>query len=443
MKKKILGVALLGFAVAALAGCNKTDDGSIILLNFKPEIQDKWGEIQQAVKDELGFELKVSTAASGQYESTLRSTISTDKSPAIFQISGLVGYKNWEKYVSDLDGAEVTKALLNDSLALKVDGKTKAIPVTEEGYGIIYNKAIADRYFKLEGHVANVNSMDDVKSYETLKAVVEDMQAKKEQLGIEGVFCPSGLGSDDSWRITGHTFNMALIQEFGLMTSMPDEIQFSGATQYRNLIDLYVKNSTVSNTAMVDTTQTDSFKYFQDGKTLMVQNGQWATSGLTGKGAKAEDLRFLPLYCGLTNEAYPENKQGICIGTEAYWCVNSKLSEKKQENAKKFLNWLFNGNGEKYVVGELGFNAPFKDFASKAELAQTDPLVKEVTAWMAKKDVTNLPWNFAFVPDTDNQRTDLVNSLKKYYNDNYSDATWNALVESAKTTWKKLAAATK
>ena len=88
MKKKILGVALLGFAVAALAGCNKTDDGSIILLNFKPEIQDKWGEIQQAVKDELGFELKVSTAASGQYESTLRSTISTDKSPAIFQISG-------------------------------------------------------------------------------------------------------------------------------------------------------------------------------------------------------------------------------------------------------------------------------------------------------------------------------------------------------------------
>jgi raffinose/stachyose/melibiose transport system substrate-binding protein len=444
MKKKFLAVVLSLAAVLPLAGCNKSNDDKVILLNFKPEIQNKWQNIIDGVKKDLGITLEVQTAASGKYEDTFRANLSTKNSPAIFQINGLVGYNKWKDYIDDLDDTNMYKSISSASLAFSADGKVKALPVTEEGIGIIYNKALTDKYFNLTNRAnTGANSMDDVKSYTTLKAVVEDMQNHKADLGIDGVFCPSGMGDDDSWRITGHAFNMPLVQEFGALTETPSEIKFSGADQYRNLLNLYVKNSTVDVKQMAAVAQKASFAEFQTGKAVMVQNGQWATSGLTGEGAKASDLHFLPMYCGLTNSSFPESSQGLSVGTEAYWCVNKSLSDTTRSNAKKVLDWLFAGNGEKYVVSDLGFNAPYKDFATKKELAQSDPLSLDLSKWMAKDGVKSLPWDFNYVPSVDAQRADLVTNIKAYYNSDCSDDAWNTLVTSAKSTWKTLAASAK
>jgi len=466
MKKKILTSVLSLVAVMTMASCSpsntstsasdsgststQTTGESIVLLNFKPEISNKWQNIIDGVKKDLGITLEVKTAASESYEETFRNDLSTSGAAAIFQINGLVGYNKWKDYIDDLDDTNMYKKISSSGLAFSADGHVKALPVTEEGIGIIYNKALTDKYFALTGRAdTGANSMDDIKSYATLKKVVEDMQAHKADLGIDGVFCPSGMGSDDSWRITGHAFNMPLVQEFGTLSSTPSEIAFSGATQYRNLIDLYVKNSTVAPTSMAPISQTTSFAEFQTSKAIMVQNGQWATSGLIVDKeqrksgftyAEGKDLHFLPMYCGLTNSDFPESSQGLSVGTEAYWCVNKSLSASKREAAKKVLDWLFTGNGEKYVVSDLGFNAPYQDFATKKELAQSDPLMLDLSKWMAKDGVKSLPWDFNYVPSVNNQRADLVTDLTAYYNTNCSDATWNTLVDNAKSTWKRLAA---
>ena len=60
------------------------------------------------------------------------------------------------------------------------------IPYVVEGYGIIYNQAIMNKYFATEG--AKAASMDEINNFATLKSVVEDMTAKKDVLGIDGVF---------------------------------------------------------------------------------------------------------------------------------------------------------------------------------------------------------------------------------------------------------------
>ncbi len=47
------------------------------------------------------------------------------------------------------------------------------------------------KYFALDGAV--VKSMDEINSYDKLKEVVEDMTAKKKDLGIDGVFASTSL----------------------------------------------------------------------------------------------------------------------------------------------------------------------------------------------------------------------------------------------------------
>jgi raffinose/stachyose/melibiose transport system substrate-binding protein len=74
-----------------------------------------------------------------------------------------------------------------------------------EGYGIIYNKEILERYFATEG--AKAGSMEEIGDFETLKAVVEDMQSKKELLGIRGVFASTSLLPGDEWRWHTHLAN--------------------------------------------------------------------------------------------------------------------------------------------------------------------------------------------------------------------------------------------
>lgn len=450
MKKGVLCSALTLLGCLSLVGCQKADDGSIILLNFKPEIANAFPEVAKIASEELGFKVSVESAANGKYEETLRTKISTDASPAIFQINGPVGYANWKDYIADLDGSDVVKGLVNEKMAVKVDGKIKAIPYTEEGYGIIYNKELTDQYFSLTNRSkeTGANSMDDIKSYATLKKVVEDMQAHKADLGVEGVFGTSGMDGSDSWRITGHAFNLALVGEFGTsVTSTPDKFNFSCADNFRNIVDLYVKNSTTTPANMVTATQSAGAASFAEKKAIMFQNGNWATADLTAGGKVAkENLRYLPMYCGINNDYIKEAKQGLCIGTEANWCVNKKLSAKKQENALKFLNWLLCGNGKKYCMGAtengLGFMPPYKGFG-EGNLQQTDALAIQVSNWMNKSDVDSVAWDFTIVPSTDAQRADLVENLKAYYNSDCSDEKWTALVSSAKATWEKLAKAQK
>ena len=97
-------------------------------------------------------------------------------------------------------------------MALTLDGKAAAIPYAVEGYGIIYNNAIMNKYFALDG--AKAKSMDDIKNYDTLKAVVEDMQAKKDALGIKGVFASTSMSAGNQWRWQTHTVNVPLYKEF-------------------------------------------------------------------------------------------------------------------------------------------------------------------------------------------------------------------------------------
>lgn len=184
-------------------------------LNFKPEVADIYQKIAQEYEKETGVKVVVETAANNEYESTLAAKMSTKSAPTLFQINGPKGYSNWKEYCADLSDSELYKHLKDKSLAVtSSDGKVYGIPYVVEGYGIIYNKAICDKYFKLDDKSTDFKSMEDIDSFDKLKSLVEDMQKNKSKLGIDGVFASTSLKSGENWRYQTHLANVPLFYEF-------------------------------------------------------------------------------------------------------------------------------------------------------------------------------------------------------------------------------------
>jgi len=396
------------------AGCKKSDSASegkkeIYFLNFKPEIESVYKEIAETYEKETGVKVKVVTAASGTYETTLKSEMNKSEAPTIFQINGPVGYQSWKEYTADLKDSELYKSLIDKDMAVTDGDGVYGIPYVVEGYGIIYNNAIMEKYFALSDKAVSISSAEEIKNFDTLKKVVEDMSKHKDDLGIKGVFASTSLGAGEQWRWQTHLANLPLYYEFkdkagkegDLVLAGLDskEIEFKYGENYKNIFDLYINNSVTDSKLLGSKTVADSMAEFALGEVAMVQNGNWAwsqISGVDGNVVKESDIKFLPIYTGVSGE---EN-QGISIGTENFFAINKKVSEEKQKESIKFLEWLYSSEkGKEYVTKKLGFIAPFNTFKDNEK--PTDPLAKEVLRYMENDKLENVTWTFTAFPSED------------------------------------------
>ena len=420
--KKCLTLALSAvMATAVLTGCSsssddesKEDTGSVYYLSFKPEQEEQWKKIAEDYEKETGVKVKVVTAASGTYEQTLKSEIAKEDAPTLFQINGPVGYQAWKDYTLDLKDTELYKHLLNEDMAVKDGDGVYGIPYVEEGYGIIYNNAIMEKYFALDG--AKAKSMDEINNFNKLKEVAEDMQSKKDELGIDGVFASTSLTPGEDWRWQTHLANIPIYYEYkDKGVNDLDKIDFTYSDQYKNIFDLYINNSTCAPTLLGSKTVSDSMAEFALGKAAMVQNGNWGWSQISeveGNTVKEEDVKFMPIYTGVEGE----EKQGLCIGTENFFSINSKASEADQKASIAFVEWLFTfDTGKKHVTEELGFIAPFDTFED--DETPQDPLAKEVLRYLGDEDLYNVDWNFVSFP-SQTFKDDFGAALLEYANGN-------------------------
>jgi raffinose/stachyose/melibiose transport system substrate-binding protein len=378
-----------------------TSGGEVYYLNFKPEVADIYAKIADEYKLETGVTLKVVTAASGTYEQTLKSEIAKSDAPVLFQINGPVGYAAWKNYTADLSNTELYKHLTDKSMAVTDAGGVYGIPYVVEGYGIIYNNAIMTKYFAMDG--AKAKSMAEINNFASLKAVVEDMTAKKAALGIKGVFSSTSLKPGEDWRWQTHLADVPVFYEFrDNKIDIKDpaatmEIKFQYADNFKNIFDLYINNSTVAPTLLGSKSVDDSMAEFALGQSAMVQNGNWAwgqISGVAGNTVKAEDVKFLPIYTGMPGE----EKQSINVGTENFFAVNKQASPEKQKLAEDFIWWLYSSpKGKAFVTNDLKFIAPFDTFADNEK--PTDPLAKSLLSYTSNPDLYNVAWNFTVFPD--------------------------------------------
>lgn len=401
----IIAVIACLLSCTSLAGCGGKKKSQVYFLNFKPESAAVYEELADKYKEEKGVTVKVVTAAANNYEQTLKSEIAKSDAPTIFQVNGPVGYDAWSDYCLDLKGSKLYSFLTDKDLAIKEDGGVFAIPYVVEGYGIIYNDAIMRKYFSLANRKSELSSADEIDSFQKLKTVVEDMTAKKDALGIKGVFASTSLATGEDWRWQTHLLNVPLYYEFkekgediDTALSMLDakEVLYKYSKNFENLFDLYINNSVTAKTLLGSKSVADSMAEFALGEAAMVQNGNWAwsqISGVKGNTVKEADIKMLPLYTGIEGE----KGQGLCIGTENYFAINKNADEEQQKASLEFLEWLFSSEtGKKYVTEKLSFITPFNTFGE--DELPNDPLAKEISRYMNDESIENIPWAFSAFP---------------------------------------------
>lgn len=428
-----LAATLAACSNGSSGGSNSGSDsaeGSVYFLNFKPEAEDAFKTIAEAYKAKTGVTVKVVTAASGTYEQTLQSEVAKSDAPTIFNINGPVGLATWKDYALDLSDTGFVKDLTDPSMALTDDsGTVYGSPLATEGYGLIYNGAILDKYFATDG--AKATSVKEITSFAKLKEVAEDMQAKKADLGIEGVFASTSLVPGEDWRWQTHLANYPVYYEFRdkKVTDTPD-LELTYSDNYKDIFDLYINNSTVAPSETSAKTVSDSMAEFALGKAAFVQNGNWAWSQISeveGNTVKAEDIHFMPIYIGVAGE----DKSGIALGTENYLSVNSQVSEASQKASIDFLNWLFtDAEGAKLLTDNSVVSmAPYSAFA---DLAPADPLGKEVVDYMNNSELYPINWVFQTFPSQD-FKDQLGQHLAQYA---AGSEDWAAVKEYFVSEWK-------
>ena len=432
-RRVVASVATVMLASISMVACGTNNGPSVYYLNFKPEQAEQFKAIAEEYTEETGIPVKVVTAASGSYMQTLKAEMAKSNAPTLFQINGQEGYGIWKDYLADISDYEVVEALNEDAQPITdKDGSVRGFPFAMEGFGILYNEEIFDRYFALPNPA--VASMDEINNFGALKAVAEDMQGKKEELGIDGAFAVTSLIAGEEWRWTNHLMNgpyhyEILDRDINEFQDMPT-IDFTYGDNFKQLFDLYLENSTTKPALAASRATSDSMAEFATGKAAMVQNGNWAWSQIAGDASnvvKEDKIKFMPMYMGLPNE---ENV-GLNVGTENYLAVNNKASEEDQQATRDFLTWLFlSERGKELVVDDLSFIAPFTNYSP--EDVPDDPLARQVQAALSDTETEAIPWDFQFSPNQ--QFRDLYGqNLAQYAIGNMS---WDDVVAKLKVDWE-------
>ena len=407
--KKLTKVAVSAAIMAsAFAMSASADGGKVYYLNFAPEVADQWEALAEKYSEETGIEVQVVTAASGTYESTLKSEMDKSEAPTLFQVNGPVGLATWKDYCYDLKDTDVYKNLASDDFALiNEDGSVSGIAYKIETYGLIYNKTLLNDYFETDGAV--VTSVDEINNFDTLKAVVEDITAKKDELGIEGAFTSAGMDSSSDWRFKTHLANLPIYYEYkadGITST--DAIKGTYLDNYKNIWDLYINNATCEPSMISSKTAEDARAEFALGEAVFYQNGTWETSGILEEGDLTEDdLGMLPIYIGVEGE---EN-QGLCTGSENYWCVNAKASEEDIQATVDFLTWcITSDDGRTAISKDMGFATPFTTFGD--DYAADNVLVNEAAKYV-EDGKTSVTWCFTTMP-SENWKNGVGSALLEY-----------------------------
>ena len=418
--KKLISLGIAGtMAVALLAGCSSsgsssstaastdstatseasatsTAEGKVYYLNFKPEQDQQWQDLAKVYTEQTGVPVTVVTAASGEYETTLMSEMAKSDAPTLFQVNGPIGLANWKDYCYDLTGSDILGQLTSDTYALKDGDATLGIGYVIESYGLITNKTLLEK----AGY-----TIDDIKSFEDLKKVAEDITARQDELGF-AAFTSAGMDSSSDWRYKTHLANLPIYFEYqdeGITST--DAIKGTYLDNYKNIFDLYINNSTCAPTELAGKTADDSRNEFLAGEAVFYQNGSWEYVNLTQDGTFTDDdLAMIPIYFGVGDEA----NQGLCTGTENYWCVNSEAPEEDIQATLDFINWCVTSEeGTKAMAEDMGFVIPFKGAQESSNVFVKQD--QEMTA--AGK--TPVSWNFTTMP-SENWKNGVGSALTAY-----------------------------
>ena len=406
MKKalSLLLVAILCVGLfAGCAGCAGGEKGRVYWLNFKPESDEVLQEVAKMYTEQTGVEVKVLTAASGTYNQTLLAEMDKAEAPTLFVIGNQNAVKEWKDYALNLKDSAIAKELNTDAYNMyDADGNLVSIGYCYECYGIIVNPTLIEK----AGY-----KMDDLKNFEGLKKVAEDIHKRAGELGFDA-FSASDMDDSSSWRFTGHMANLEYYYESrdaGGWKECPAEIKGTYMENFKNLYDLCINNSMTPANELA-TGGHDPQNQFKTGKAAFYVNGSWEYSAVS---EAVPNATMIPYYAGVKGE----EKAGLNCGTENYWAINSKVSEADQKATMDFMVWcVTNEEASRKLVDTFGV-MPYKSAAES-----TNGFLAAANKYSTDGCYV-MDWATNYQPNVDEYRKALVSALNAY-NADQTEANW-------------------
>ena len=402
--KKALSLLLIAIlCVGLFAGCAGGEKGRVYWLNFKPESDEVLQEVAKMYTEETGVEVKVLTAASGTYNQTLLAEMDKAEAPTLFVIGNQNAVKEWKDYALNLKDSAIAKELNTDAYNMyDADGNLVSIGYCYECYGIIVNPTLIEK----AGY-----KMDDLKNFEGLKKVAEDIHKRANELGFDA-FSASDMDDSSSWRFTGHMANLEYYYESrdaGGWKECPAEIKGTYMENFKNLYDLCINNS-MTPAKELATGGHDAQNQFKTGKAAFYVNGSWEYSAVA---EAVPNATMIPYYAGVEGE----EKAGLNCGTENYWAINSKVSKADQKATMDFMVWcVTNEEASRKLVDTFGV-MPYKSAAES-----TNGFLAAANKYSADGCYV-MDWATNYQPNVDEYRKALVSALNAY-NANQTEANW-------------------
>ncbi|WP_316572148.1 ABC transporter substrate-binding protein [Neobacillus sp. YIM B06451] len=431
MKQKKLFSSLFAVVLLlslVLAGCSSSSGGSkdtdskkkdvtLDIFQFKVEFKDQFEAVaKEYEKANKGVKINITTVGGGEdYGAALRSKIASGKEPAIFNVGGPQDVEDWKSKLADLSDTKAAEAALEGTLdGVTVDGKVMGLPFNQEGYGLIYNKAVFEK--------AGINP-DDIKSYAALEEAVKTLDSKKKELGLQAVFA---LPAKETW-VTGlHLSNAFLAGEFDgnvLKAFEAKKVDFTYGDSFKKVLDLQNTYSVQPVVSLDYSKQVEELFSLQ--KVAMIQQGNWVYGSIAGIDQEFADngIGLLPIPV----EGYKEDS--IPVGIPMYWGINSNKDEATIKEAKKFLDWLYTSDeGKEAVLNDFKFIPAYGGYDSSKI---SDPLAKDIYKYA--EEGKTIGWTFMGYPTGWGQDT-LGIEIQKYVTDK---AKWDDVVNVSKEAWEK------
>ena len=387
--------------------------GQVYWLNFKPEADEALQTLAADYTAETGVPVQVVTAASGTYESTLTAEMDKSNAPTLFVVGNSAAVKTWGDYCYDLKGTDVYNELTTDDFTLyDENGKACSIGYCYESFGIITNVGLLEQ----AGY-----TLDDIKDFDSLKAVADDIHARSAELGFDA-FTSSGMDDSSSWRFSGHLANMPLYYESmddGNWSECPAEIKGTYLDNFKMIWDLYTTDCAYDKSSLA-TGGYDAEGEFKEGSAVFYQNGTWEYSALS-EVYSDDELAMIPIYCGVEGE---ENA-GLCSGTENCWAVNANASEEDIQATLDFMKWMVTSDEGTQTMMEQFGEIPYK------QAKENSNVFFQYAAKYINEGKYTVTWAFNYTPNVNDWRATVVAAMNQYDN----GGSWDDVVTAFVAGW--------
>lgn len=333
--------------------------GKITLFQQKTEIYDQLKEMAAAYEEETGVEVEVWQISGDDYYQNLKTYMSSESGPTVFSLSSSTEIAEMSAYLEDLSDLSFLDKI-NDDLIAKSDGKTVGVPMTAEGFGLVYNK--------------NLVSEDQINSTDALIEVIKNAAAN----GQTGV----GL-SQEAYFLIGQILNTPFALQNDPVQFCQDvydeKVNIADVKEFQELGKIFeaIKENQKN---PLEVSYDDNCGDFATGKTEMIHQGNWCYSLFSSYDIDF-DMGIAPLPIA--------GNKSIAVGVPSVWCVNTDASDSDKQLAKDFLNWLYaSETGADYLTNKFGF-IPVVD---GMEADNLDPLSQAVSDAVAEGNI--IPWTF-------------------------------------------------